>query len=340
MLDRLIDLANDVSAEGRRQLLHAVTDLFLVEAAPRPAVTEDFSDIAQIALKGLASRDRAAYAERVSIEAALPRAVAKTLATDPDFAVASLVLRLSPVLTDADLAAIAVTHSPDHLVAIAERATLPETITDVLVERGNDTVLRKVTANEGAKFSDRGLTGLLARCGSNPPVLENLLRRAKELPAIQVQRLQAIASRVRPNSDKSKSSAYQPQRREAQQRRLEVKLLITEVQRGERTLDEAVMLLASEDRAFDLAHIVGTIAGIPDAQVLKALLEPDVSGIAVACRSVGLQADGFKAILGLRTARLGSVPKQIERDLESYGDLPQSVSEHAMRFLKVRMKVA
>jgi hypothetical protein len=52
--------------------------------------------------------------------------------------------------------------------------------------------------------------------------------------------------------------------------------------------------------------------------VLKSLLDPDADDIASACRSVGLAAAAFRAILDLRVTRLNCPPKQIERDVEAY----------------------
>jgi hypothetical protein len=127
--------------------------------------------------------------------------------------------------------------------------------------------------------------------------------------------------------------------RQAQERRLEIKFLLADVQAGKRDVGEVVRLLAAEDRAFDLAQVIGILANTPNAQILKALLEPDVSGIAVACRSIGLDADGFRAILDLRQTRLHPSQRQVERDLKAFEELPEDVSDHAMRFLKVRAKV-
>src|SRR4051794_34631665 len=124
MIHKLLQLAGDHSAESRRRLLFAVTDLFLSNVTESPAAVEDFSDIVAIAVDGIADDDKVAYAKRVAPETRLPSDVAKKLATDPDAAVAALILRLSPVLSDEDLVAIAGTHSPSHVLAIAERAML------------------------------------------------------------------------------------------------------------------------------------------------------------------------------------------------------------------------
>jgi len=344
MLERLIQLTNDVSPEGRRQLLYAVTDLFLVDSAPSSTAQEDYAHIASRSLDDMSGGDRSAYAERIAAEPTLPRAVAKKLAADPDAAVASVVLKLSPVLTDADLAAIALSHSQEHLIAIAERATLSESVTDVLVERGDTAVLRTVSGNDGAQLSERGITQLVERGATDPQVSRNLVQRARKFPPAQAKRVLQIVSQVasqaaaRPGAE-SVPVAPAPIQRKAQERRLEVKLLINEIKSGKRVIGDVVKLLAKEDRAFDLAQVIGTFAEIPNAQVLKAMLEPDASAIAVACRTVGVASDAFKAILELRSSRLSTSPKQLERDLENYEDLPQDVSEHTMRFLKVRSKV-
>src|SRR5262249_10473044 len=46
---------------------------------------------------------------------------------------------------------------------ISERKVLAETVTDVLVERGNQEVARNTAANPGAKFSEFGYTTLVKR---------------------------------------------------------------------------------------------------------------------------------------------------------------------------------
>jgi uncharacterized protein (DUF2336 family) len=342
MLERLKQLASNASPEGRRQLLYAVTDLFLMDCAPSEAAKDHLAHIAERSLTGMDVPDRADYARKVAPAPVLPREVAKRLASDPEIAVAQVVLKLSPVLTDDDLAAIALTHSQLHLAAIAERQDLSETVTGVLVDRGDPTVLRCVSRNEGARFSDEAMARLVARGKSDPQVFQSLVQRARRLPPEQARRVLQIAAKVAPEAPSAASRPAEAPKiqRQAQERRLEVKFLLADIQAGKRDLGEVVKLLASEDRAFDLAQIVGVLANTPNAQILKALLEPDVSGIAVACRSVGLDPAGFRAILDLRQTRLHVPPRQIERDLQAYEDLPGDVSEHAMRFLKARAKTA
>jgi uncharacterized protein (DUF2336 family) len=338
MLDQLARLSRDSSAEARRTLLNAVTDLFLVEEQPSERAQDHYCAIACEALNRIGSTDRSAYSKRVASVPTLPHTIATRLARDPDAAVASVVLALSPVLTDADLASIAVTHSPQHLLAIAERPTLSAKVTDVLVERGDQPVLRKVGANTGAELSETGMAALLRHAEADQVLLENLVQH-RRIAEASAERISRIALGLM-SSGRDNAVPFTAERRQAQVRKLELRVLVAEVRSGARHPDDAVQLLASEDRAFDLARLIGAISGIPDAQILKALLESEVSGIAVACRSIGLGVQAFRSLLDLRKNRLGLSDAQIERDASAFGDLPNDVSERAMRFLQVRLRTA
>ena len=154
MLHSLFKLAAETSSDARRRLLLAVTDLFFYDPEPTGMSKHQYAEIALRALPHLETEDRRGYADEVAAEPNLPRSVANALAGDPESEVARLVLRLSPVLTDRDLAAIALNQSQEHLAAIAERVRLSEAITDFLVERGDIGVLKTVGGNEGAEFSE------------------------------------------------------------------------------------------------------------------------------------------------------------------------------------------
>lgn len=347
MLDQLARMSVNGSSEGRRELLNAVTDLFLVDSMPSDAAIEHYSEIADHSLEAMESTDRAAYAERVAAEPTLPNPVAKRLAGDSEYAVAHLVLKLSPVLTDGDLAAIAVTHPQSHLMAIAQRVSLSESVTDILVDRGNQKVLRTVSGNDGASFSDDGMEKLIKRGGEDIRVATNLANRSDRLPASQAKRVLQIAAQLStgnsgPDYQTEIISGEAPKRvvREAREKRLEVRLLIADLKDGKRAVDDVVQSLVREDRAFDLAQILSTVSDIPNSQILRALLQKEPSGIAVACRSVGLGPDAFRSILELRASRLDLPTSKIDGEVESYNQLPTEMSERAVRFLKMRSAVA
>jgi uncharacterized protein (DUF2336 family) len=92
-----------------------------------------------------------------------PPKLVRSFAFDDAIEVAAPVLVRSQQLTDDDLVENATTKSQDHLFAIAQRLKLSETVTDVLVERGNERVVHRVVRNKGARFSLAGYGKLTNR---------------------------------------------------------------------------------------------------------------------------------------------------------------------------------
>src|SRR5215213_6460084 len=80
MLDHLVQAAAGYHREGGRDLLHAVTDLFLLEDAPSDISKDHYSYIASQALDRMNERDRTFYARWVASEPTLPHSVARKLA--------------------------------------------------------------------------------------------------------------------------------------------------------------------------------------------------------------------------------------------------------------------
>lgn len=336
MLQSLSRMPVEMSSESRRQLLNAVTDLFLLDQDPSEAAQSHYGEIAVQSLSYLGSDQRKQYADNVASVPTLPREVAVSLASDADSDVARLVLKLSPVLTDTDLAAIAVSQTQAHLAAIAERARLSESLTDILVERGDSVVLRTVSGNEGAQFSDHGFDRLLQR-GSDDAAVGEALARRTDLSPHRAQRVLRIVEQIAEQSERSQDPAGLA--KQARQQRLEVKLLLSDLRARVRTLAEVVTLLADEDRAFHLAQVIATSAEITNEQALRVLLQKDVSGIAVLARVLELDKDTFLAILNLRGRRLYFKAKEIDDDLRAYVQLDMATAERTMRFLRLKTKV-
>ncbi len=110
---------------------------------------------------------RALLASRLGPISKAPPKILRVLACDNEIFVASSVLTHSEILDDLTLIKCAKTKSQDHLFAISRRKTLPEPVTDVLVERGNQQVVLSAAQNTGAKFSNKGFTVLIKRSHSD-----------------------------------------------------------------------------------------------------------------------------------------------------------------------------
>ena len=92
-----------------------------------------------------------------------PPITVRALALDDAIEVAGPVLKLIRRLDDPTLIEVASTKGPEHLLAISQRPTLSEAVTEVLVVRGDQMVVLSTAENRGAKFSETGYTTLVRR---------------------------------------------------------------------------------------------------------------------------------------------------------------------------------
>ncbi|CAN5230268.1 DUF2336 domain-containing protein [soil metagenome] len=341
MLHSLFKLAAETTSESRRRLLHAVTDLFFYDPEPTGMSKHHYGEIALRALPHLDAEARQGYADEVAAEPNLPRSVANALAGDPESVVARLVLRLSPVLTDRDLAAIALNQSQEHLAAIAERVRLSESITDILVERGDNGVLQTVGGNEGAVFSEEGFDRLLQRGRAEPGIPRTVAVRS-DLSEERAERVMRVLAELGDDSeiDFASDSEAATIARQARQQRLEVSQLLNDLKSETRAIDDVLVMLAQEDRAYHLAQVIARSSDIGVEQALRALLRRDVSGIALACRALNVGFPAFAAVLGLRARRLMFANKDTEEDLRRYAQIDMAAAERGMRFIRMKARVA
>ena len=158
-----IDTGDGAGADGRRlELLQNVTDLFVAGSSRfSGAEIALFDDILMRLTAEIEVEARERLAQRLAALADAPPNVIRRLAFDDEIAVAAPVLTASPQLTDADLVENAARKSQQHLYAIAQRLKLSEAVTDVLIERGDNRVVRRTARNAGARFSLAGYERLV-----------------------------------------------------------------------------------------------------------------------------------------------------------------------------------
>ena len=124
--------------------------------------------IEEIEVKALAE-----LARQLAPVANAPHGVVTTLAKNDDISVAGPVLRQSR-LADPDLKYIAETKSQAHLLALSTRLGLSETLSDVLVRRGDGAVARSIATNHEARLSENAFTTLVKRAESDNALAEKI----------------------------------------------------------------------------------------------------------------------------------------------------------------------
>ena len=186
---------NQGSRPKRFTILRKMTDLFLAELG---SYSDDhiaiFDELMGRLIDEIERQALVELSNRLAPADRAPVHVIGRLSRNDDIEIAGPVLQNSKVLTDRDLVEIAVTKGQAHLSAIAGRAQINERITDILIDRGNSAVARKVTANQGARFSRFGLNKAVERAEGDeslamvvanrtdlpPDLLERLVRQASE----------------------------------------------------------------------------------------------------------------------------------------------------------------
>jgi hypothetical protein len=156
------------SAQRRAEMALQMTELFIRGAN---IFTDDLIDLFDEIITMLAieidGSVLAMLSQRLAPIANAPVKLARLLANDDDIRVAYPVLARCERLDDATLVRNAQSKSQKHLLAISWRKSLSESITDVLLKRGNKHAVLSTTKNSGARFSEEGFRLLVNRSESD-----------------------------------------------------------------------------------------------------------------------------------------------------------------------------
>jgi len=164
------------------QILRSITDLFIVGA---DSYTEDqvaiFDDVITRLIEKMDPRSLGELSARLAEVANPPKSVVAHLSGSDNIAISGPALEKSEGLSDEALLSIATSKSQKHLKAIAGRRSLSEVVTDVLVDRGDPEVSRRVSANLGARLSEMGFVKLINRAKKDRSLADAISNR-NDLP--------------------------------------------------------------------------------------------------------------------------------------------------------------
>ncbi|MDE2007299.1 MAG: DUF2336 domain-containing protein [Rhodospirillales bacterium] len=170
-------------------------------AALAPALTEEEQGRLQrqtyatlgVLIEDTAEQVRAAIAEVVKAMPDAPRKLILRLARDTAVSVSEPVLRLSPILTEADLMALLdQPPTPGAACAIARRPALTEAVADAIAAGSDHAAIRALLANPSAQLREAALDGLIARAAEHVEWHEPLVRR----PSLPPRSARALADIV------------------------------------------------------------------------------------------------------------------------------------------------
>ena len=180
------------TAKSRARALWHTTDLLIAGRFSDDEIST-FGEVIGRLADEIEVAARAQLARRLACFDRAPVNIIHKLAFDSVIDVAGPVLRESEQLDSKALVVNAKNMTQQHLLAISERKSLDETVTDVLVTRGNWDVVNSVANNEGARFSGFGFLHMITRAEGDSILAEQLGLR-KDIPRHLFQQLIAKAS--------------------------------------------------------------------------------------------------------------------------------------------------
>jgi len=353
LIDELETALTSGSIARRIDILTRITDLF-INGADR--YSEDqigvFDEVMARLVNTIEAKARAKLAHRLAPVANAPSNVIRMLAFDDDIDVARPVLTQSPRLDDRDLVSASHNKSQQHLFAISQRPALNETITDILVERGDRDVVHSVVKNAGARFSDAGFRILVKRSSGDDALATDVGLRS-DIPRSHFLMLLDKAS----HAVRERLAAENPQAGTA------IEGVVAEVVGGIRTetrnaspdfaaaqaaverqnrirrIGEAEIYQYARDRKFEETAIALSImCDTPIDVVERALLDPGAEIILILAKVAGLSSTTTKAVLLLRAADRGMSAKDLEQALSSFNKLQADTARRVLSFFRTRVK--
>jgi uncharacterized protein (DUF2336 family) len=347
---QLIELAREPSSDRRRELLRRLSDLFIeVEASGSPQSREEFARTAEALLDQLDVEVRREFAERFADRPGTSAHLMARLAHDV-IEVARPVLCRSEGLDDAELVAVAMMRSQDHLRAISERPEVSAAVTDVIVNRGDDDTLVSLARNLGARFSREAFERLTERSETVQPLREPLVDRSDTpldlvhdmMVFVEEALRERIVARVRTAPPAEVAEALKVARERAESRRrvdpdeARVRREIRELKsRGRLTKPAIIEFLRGADEARFLAGLA-EILGIDMALARKLWRAETLDTLAIAVRAAEVDRAFFVTIAMEREG----VPTRDHARARVFGDtfeaIPIDAAKRVIRFWQVR----
>jgi len=353
--DSLIDEAQEAQpSEATNRAVRAlsrVTDLFVAGAGHYSTQQiEMFDEIFKTFVSVIELKVRARLASHLATNSDAPEALIQAFAFDDDIAVAGPVLKQSTSLSESRLLIVCATKSQSHLYAIAQRQSISELVTDILIERGERDVVHAVAKNSGARISDSGFNGLVSRAtddaelalhvGSRRDIprhhLVILLETAsaevcEKIIAVNSQLVEAVKGAVTEVVDELglEIRNLSPDHAKAKRKVRRLKYW--------RELGEGKVHAAARAQDFEQAALaLSILARCPIEVAERAVLDENSGAVQVVAKAAGCSWATAKSLLLMRTAGRRLSKSDLDQARENFERLDTQTAQRVLEFQKLR----
>jgi uncharacterized protein (DUF2336 family) len=292
---------------------------------------------------------RVELSHRIATIPNAPPKVLAELASDDDIAVAQPLLKQSARLRTAGLLEIARSKGQAHLLAISKRIGLPAPLTDTLIERGNEEVLRSLAGNPSAEISDAGLAVLVEKGGRDSALVTKVALRsdlsasllrvlvlASSEPARQ--RMLALAEPGRQSeirailaepADEKPIPAAARDYKAAERRVFEL--------REAKKLDEAVVVeFAGNGQYEELVAALASLCAVPVSVVDRLMAGERVDPVLILCKSASWGWQTARAIMSAMAGPGDLSSRDLDTAYANFERLSPTTAQRVMRFWQVQ----
>jgi len=349
IIQELEDALAHGSADRRAKTLRRVTDLFVFGSShfskDHVAV---FDNVFNHLIADIDHSARVTLAQRLAVIENAPPQVIRTLAFDDEIDIAGPVLTGSEHLDNATLVENARTKSQEHLLAISRRRTLAETVTDVLVERGNRDVALSAVQNAGAKFSEAGYVRLVKRSAGDDEMAQAVGSRP-EIPRAQFLKLLTSASNavrvtlemahpdhIREVRTVVAEVAGAIQAKTASRDYAAAQLRVGAMQAAGKLAEADVEAFARAGKFEETAVALALLCSLPVGVVERALIQEGSETILIIAKAIGLSWATTKVILMLADDKRNMPEHILEQSRAVFTKLRRETAIQVVEFQQKR----
>ena len=345
LLAALEDIVKHGSRDRRADMLERIANLFIGSAASfNEEHVQLFDEVFKRLIAEIEAKARFELSIKLSGVSNAPLGVVRQLAEDDDIFVARPVLERSERLADPDLLKVARTKSQLHLLAISNRDRIAETITDVLVRRGDREVVRNVAGNSGACLSQTGFSTLVRKAEKDGVLAEKIGQRSDTpqlffhqlfIQATHIVQKRLVATATDETRDKIRrvlADISEQFARDTMSAEDSAALDRRDYIEQDAKMEEvAIAELASEGRYEETVAALSVLCKIPLQHMHRILANKRADPAIVVCKALGFAWPTAQAIILLLTKGYGTSAHTLEIKHRNFEKLSVSGSQEVLR---------
>jgi uncharacterized protein (DUF2336 family) len=346
LIAELDEAVDGRSPEQRAEILRQVTNLFLSDAH---RLSESqigvFDDVLIRLIVRADTRTLVLLSNNLCQASSPPRKAIRQLAFHEDASIAAPVLKRSNHLPDKDLVEIANTCGQQHLLAIAGRQTIHESLSDPLVERGEPAVHHALIQNLGVRLSEAGCAALVEKARRDCQLAERLIRRSdvppgprRELIAklgdVRMRFLQSVPPAMREKIQTTVATTAEQIEVPAPgpMDYAKARAKIAELSRTGRLNDSTVNRFAVGREYENVVAALSFLSAVPIEVIAPLIKSTELDGLIVACKAARLNWSTTTMIIHHRPNCAAVTKQELEAGRAVFDTLSLSVAQRTIRF--------